>query len=147
LFNRLRGYVAVCVQLYCGCFTVLHLVVAVLHYMFLPTWPSSGVYYVPEVICFAVFVAFSCTWLYSARFHLWGGLNMMYYYLLLLMLLFLFCYSIYIFLLTCAFLLLFSLIFWFLCVCLPFLVVCRFCAAICCLFHVVKHHTPLKMAM
>jgi hypothetical protein len=38
------GYVAVCVQLYYRCFTVLHLVVAVLHYMFLSTWPSSGVY-------------------------------------------------------------------------------------------------------
>jgi hypothetical protein len=37
------GYVAVCVQLYCRCFTVLHLVVAVLHCMFRPTWPSSGV--------------------------------------------------------------------------------------------------------
>jgi hypothetical protein len=33
------GYVAVCVQLYCRCFTLLHLVVAVLHYMFRPTWP------------------------------------------------------------------------------------------------------------
>jgi hypothetical protein len=32
------------VQLYCRCFTVLHLVVTVLHYMFRPTWPSSGVY-------------------------------------------------------------------------------------------------------
>jgi hypothetical protein len=31
------GYVAVYVQLYCRCFTVLHLVVAVLHYMFRPT--------------------------------------------------------------------------------------------------------------
>jgi hypothetical protein len=28
------GYVAVCVQLYCRCFPVLHLVVTVLHYMF-----------------------------------------------------------------------------------------------------------------
>jgi hypothetical protein len=37
------GYVAVCVQLYCICFTVLHLVVTVLHYMFRPTWPSSNV--------------------------------------------------------------------------------------------------------
>jgi hypothetical protein len=35
------GYVTVCVQLYCRCFTVLHLVVAVLHYMFRPTRPSS----------------------------------------------------------------------------------------------------------
>jgi hypothetical protein len=43
-------------------------------------------FYIPEGICFAVFVAFSCTWLYLARFHLWGGLNMTYYYLLLLML-------------------------------------------------------------
>jgi hypothetical protein len=32
------------VQLYCRCFTALHLVVAVLYYMFRPTWPSSGVY-------------------------------------------------------------------------------------------------------
>jgi hypothetical protein len=69
------GYVAVCEQLYCRCFTVLRLVVAVLHYMFRPTWPSSGVYdvslfYIPEWICFAVFVAFSCTWLYYARSHL-----------------------------------------------------------------------------
>jgi hypothetical protein len=41
---------------------VLRLVVAVLHYMFWPTWPSSGVYDVslfsPEGICFAAFVAF-----------------------------------------------------------------------------------------
>jgi hypothetical protein len=44
LFNRFWGYVAVCVQLYCRWFTVLHLVVAVLHYMFRPTWLSSGVY-------------------------------------------------------------------------------------------------------
>jgi hypothetical protein len=41
---RFWGYVAVCMQLYCRCFTVLHLVVAVLHYMFRPTWLSSGVY-------------------------------------------------------------------------------------------------------
>jgi hypothetical protein len=38
------GYVAVFVQLYCRRFTVLHLVVAVLHYMFRPTWPFSSVY-------------------------------------------------------------------------------------------------------
>jgi hypothetical protein len=38
------GYVAVCVQLYCRCFTVLHLVVAVLHYMFRPTWPGFAGY-------------------------------------------------------------------------------------------------------
>jgi hypothetical protein len=37
------GYVTVCVQLYCRWFTVLRLVVAVLHYMFRPTWSSSGV--------------------------------------------------------------------------------------------------------
>jgi hypothetical protein len=37
------GYVAVCVPLYCRCFTVLHLVVTVFHYMFRPTWPSSSV--------------------------------------------------------------------------------------------------------
>jgi hypothetical protein len=42
--NRFWGYVAVCVQLYCRCFTVLHLVVAVLHYIFRPTKPSSSVY-------------------------------------------------------------------------------------------------------
>jgi hypothetical protein len=36
------GYVAVCMQLYCRWFTVLRLVVAVLHYMFRPTWPSSS---------------------------------------------------------------------------------------------------------
>jgi hypothetical protein len=77
---------------FCRCFTVLHLVVAVLHYMF----RLHGhllvcvmfYFYIPERICFAVFVAFSFMWLYYARFHLWGGLNMMYYYLLLLMLLF-----------------------------------------------------------
>jgi hypothetical protein len=32
------------------------------HYIFLPTWPSSGVYdvslFIPEGICFAAFVAF-----------------------------------------------------------------------------------------
>jgi hypothetical protein len=39
-------------------------------------------FYIPEGICFAVFVEFSCTWLYFAHFYLWGGLNMMYYYLL-----------------------------------------------------------------
>jgi hypothetical protein len=41
---------------------VLRLVVAVLHYMFRPTGPSSGVYnaslFIPEGIRFAVFVAF-----------------------------------------------------------------------------------------
>jgi hypothetical protein len=41
---------------------VLRLVVAVLHYMFRPTWPSSGVYdvllFIAEGICFAAFVAF-----------------------------------------------------------------------------------------
>jgi hypothetical protein len=37
------GYVAVCVQLYCRCFLVLHLAVTVLHYMFRHTWPSSSV--------------------------------------------------------------------------------------------------------
>jgi hypothetical protein len=41
---------------------VLRLVVDVLHYMFRPTWPSSGVYdvslFIPEGICFAAFVAF-----------------------------------------------------------------------------------------
>jgi hypothetical protein len=42
--NRFWGYVSVCVQLYCRCFTVLHLVVAVLHYMLRPTWPSSSLY-------------------------------------------------------------------------------------------------------
>jgi hypothetical protein len=44
LFNKFWGYVAVCVQLCCRWFAVLRLVVAVLHYMFRPTWPSSGVY-------------------------------------------------------------------------------------------------------
>jgi hypothetical protein len=44
VFNKFRDYVAVCVQLYCKWLTVLRLVVAVLHYMFRPTWPSSGVY-------------------------------------------------------------------------------------------------------
>jgi hypothetical protein len=42
--NKFWGYVSVCVQLYCRWFTVLRLVVAVPHYMFRPTWPSSGVY-------------------------------------------------------------------------------------------------------
>jgi hypothetical protein len=28
------------------------------------------IYYIPEGICFAAFVAFSCTWLHYARFHL-----------------------------------------------------------------------------
>jgi hypothetical protein len=27
-------------------------------------------FYIPEGICFAVFVAFFCTWLYFTRFHL-----------------------------------------------------------------------------
>jgi hypothetical protein len=40
----------------------LRLVVDVLHYMFRPTWPTSGVYdvslFIPEGICFAAFVAF-----------------------------------------------------------------------------------------
>jgi hypothetical protein len=75
------GYVAVCVQLYCRCFTVLHLVGAVFQYIFRPTWPSSGVgcfyFHIPEGVCFA---GFTCTWLPFARFHLWGGLNMRYYF-------------------------------------------------------------------
>jgi hypothetical protein len=44
LFHKFWGYVAVCVQLYCRCFTVLHLVITVFHYTFRPTWPSSSVY-------------------------------------------------------------------------------------------------------
>jgi hypothetical protein len=36
------GYVAVCVQLYCRCFAVLYLVVAVLHYMFRPCRPQHN---------------------------------------------------------------------------------------------------------
>jgi hypothetical protein len=59
---RFWGYFAVCVQLYCKCFTVLHLVVAILHYMFRPTWPSSSVlmfyFHIAEEICFAVFCLF-----------------------------------------------------------------------------------------
>jgi hypothetical protein len=43
-WSKFWGYVAVCVQLYCRWFTVLRLAVAVLHYMFRPTWPSSCVY-------------------------------------------------------------------------------------------------------
>jgi hypothetical protein len=42
--NKFWGYVAICVQLYCRWFAFLRLVVAVLHYMFRPTWPSSGAY-------------------------------------------------------------------------------------------------------
>jgi hypothetical protein len=52
---------------------VLRLVVAVLHYMFPPTCHLQVCmfhFYIPEGICFAAFVAFSCTWLYYARFHL-----------------------------------------------------------------------------
>jgi hypothetical protein len=50
---------------------VLRFVVDVLHYMFRPTWPSSGVYdislFIPEGICFAAFVAFvACC--YSMQF-------------------------------------------------------------------------------
>jgi hypothetical protein len=65
------GYVAVCVQLYCRCFTVLHLVS-----LFYTT--CFGLYghlqvcrmfyfRIPEGICFA---DFTCTWLHFARFHL-----------------------------------------------------------------------------
>jgi hypothetical protein len=53
---------------------VLRLVFDVLHYMFRPTWPSSGVYdislFIPEGISFAAFVAHSCTCSYFARSHL-----------------------------------------------------------------------------
>jgi hypothetical protein len=45
MFNRFWGYVAVCVQLYCRRFTVSHLVVAVLYYMFRPTWSSSSFFF------------------------------------------------------------------------------------------------------
>jgi hypothetical protein len=71
--------------------------------MFRPTWPSSGVYdvslfYIPEGICFAPFVAFSCTWLYYARFH------------------FFLCVFVSFLILVCVFAF------------LPLLVVCRICA-------------------
>jgi hypothetical protein len=111
------------------------LVATVLHYMFRPTWPSSSVVYfyfhMSEGICFAGFFAFFLTWSHSARFYLWGGLNMRYYYLCN----FWYCY-------IC-----FLLVFFFVnfvvvsCVYVCLLafpcVVCLFCAAICCLFRVV----------
>jgi hypothetical protein len=95
------GYVAVCVQLYCRWFTVLHLVVAVLHYMFRPTWPSSGVYDVSLsyswrkllccLCCLFLHVFILCT--------------------------FPFVFFVNFLILVCVF------------ACLPFLVVCRFCVA------------------
>jgi hypothetical protein len=125
VFNRFLGYVAVCVQLYRRCFAVLRLVVAVLHYMFRPTWPSSRVYDVLLLYSWRNLLRwgfFSCTWLHYARFHLWGGLNMRYYYYYLC---YFFCSVIvYIcFYLLVFFCCVFSLVFWFLCVCLP---ACRF---------------------
>jgi hypothetical protein len=96
-FKKFWGYVAVCVQLYCRWFAVLRLVVAVLHYMFRLTWPSSSVYDVILLYSWRnllrCFVALSCTWLYYARFHL--------------------CFSVSFLILVCVF------------ACLPFLVVCR----------------------
>jgi hypothetical protein len=68
------GYVAVCVQLYCRCFTVLHLVplftLNVSAYMAI--FKCVGFFYfdIHEGICFA---GFTCTWLRFAGFHLWGG--------------------------------------------------------------------------
>jgi hypothetical protein len=85
------GYVAVCVQLYCRCFTVLHLVVAALHYMFRPTWPSSSVYDV--------------SLLYSWR-------NLLRCFCCLFLHVVILCTFPFVF-----FCCVFSLIFWFLCVC------------------------------
>jgi hypothetical protein len=91
-------YVALCVQLYCRCFTVLHLVVTV----YTTCFGLHGHLHVCRVFFllypwrnllrwFCLHVVTLCT------FHLWSGLNMRYYYLLLLCYIFLYCYSIYIF--------------------------------------------------
>jgi hypothetical protein len=77
------GYVAVCVQLYCRCFTVLQLVsLFTLHVSaYMAIFMCVGCFYfrIPEGICFVVF---TCTWLHFARFHLWGWLHIRYYLLL-----------------------------------------------------------------
>jgi hypothetical protein len=64
------GYAAVCMQLYCRCFTVLHLVVTVYTTCFglhghLQVYRVSFSFYILEGICFA---GFACTWLHFARF-------------------------------------------------------------------------------
>jgi hypothetical protein len=46
------GYVAVCVQLYCRCFTVFHLVVTVLHYMAIFRCVEYFYFHIPEGIIF-----------------------------------------------------------------------------------------------
>jgi hypothetical protein len=131
------GYFSVCVQLYCvgfHCFTTRfglhgHLQVCRIFY-----------FHMLEGFSFAAFfgsLPLFFTWLHSARFHLWGGLNTRYYYLPFVLFLVL--------LYVCFYLLLFFLFSFIifvvsLCVCLSacsFFVVCLFCATICCLFHVV----------
>jgi hypothetical protein len=101
--NKFWGYVAVCVQLYCRWFAVLRLVVAVLHNMFRPTWPSSCMY---DVLLF-LFLKESASLLLlpcPAR-----G------------------YTMHVFI--CAFLLFFfSLVSWFLCACFP---ACLFLLSVC----------------
>jgi hypothetical protein len=99
---------------------VLRLVVAVLHYMFRPTWPSSSVYdilfYIAEGICFC------CLFLHVVTLCTFSSVGWVKYEVLLFIITyatFLFCYSIHVF--TCA-LLLFSVNFLIL-VCLP---ACRF---------------------
>jgi hypothetical protein len=93
LSNKFWCYVAVCVQLHCRWFAVLRLVVAVLHCMFRPTWPSSGVY---DVLL-----------LYS-----WRNLLRCFCFPFLHVV----TLCTFSFVLFCC---VFSLVFWFLCACLP----------------------------
>jgi hypothetical protein len=70
-FHSFAGYVAVCVQLCCRCFTVLQLVsLFTLHvsaYMAIFRCVGYSYFRILEGICFA---GFTCTWLHFARFHL-----------------------------------------------------------------------------
>jgi hypothetical protein len=157
LTNMFWGYVAVCVQLYCRWFTVLCLIVAVLHYMFLPTWPSSSVYDVLLLYSWRNLLhCFCCPFLHMVTLCTFSSVGWVKYDVLLFIItyptfyaIFLFCYNIYIFTYLCISAVFFVNFLILVCVfaCLPFLVVCLVCAAICCLFRVVKHHTHLKMAM
>jgi hypothetical protein len=65
------GYVAVCVQLYCRCFTVLHLVSSFARHVsaYMAIFMCVGCFHfrIPEGIYLA---GFTCTWLHFARFHL-----------------------------------------------------------------------------
>jgi ABC-type multidrug transport system fused ATPase/permease subunit len=105
LFNKFWGYVAVCVQLYCRWFAVLRLVVAVLHYMFRPTWPSSGVYDVLLLYSWRNLLRCFCfSFLHVVTLCTFSFVFLLCFFVSFVILVFVFAF-------------------------LPFLVVCRFCAA------------------